>query len=256
MAMGSNYNGNKNSSNQNNNFDPTFYSRLRFYNPVDSLSMTFNFWKGTFKIIISESKMDVTERPKELATIYLSPIKARIFADCVRRIIDDEDSIEAYGIDTGSSDTRGLIVISRDMGKPFILIGKVTSDGKFESSQKFYFSWDNMYSLKFSDIDTLSYTKEYTNDTELRMFERALRDYSNYASGACGASVFDTCRYEIGRQTNVLRKIAEKVGVDLGGNQSQSSSNNRSNNSFFSDSNSSKTEYKRYESIDDLESEM
>ena len=228
MALGNNGNQNRSTT----LYEPSYYSRLRFTNYDDKLALGFTFWKGALKISISESGSANEGRNNELAYIHLSPMKARIFAGAVQKMIDDPESFEIYGIDTGSGDTSGFIAIGRDMGKPYIFIARVNNKGGYESSQRFNFNFDKNHILKVNDLNKLSYQKEYNNSVELEMFRDALMDYSRSASGAIAASVHDIGRYEAAKINNIIRKVGESMGV------SGKSNSSGSGNSFFNNDDS------------------
>ena len=265
MALGTNsrnYHSGNQGNNQNQMFEPSYYSRLRIKNPEQNLALSFTFWKGTLKIAINETGTNVQDgrsNNTELAYIHLSPTKAMILAEGVSRIIND-DSNAVYGIDTGSGETRGFIAVGREMGNPYIFIAKVNPNGDYESSQRFNFNVDYNYILKIHDITNLKCQKEFMNNVELVQFMNLLKDYSRCASGALGASVHDIGRYEAAKTSNLIRKIAEKSGADSkygnGGNGF-----NFDNSAEYSDptphsSTTTSSTVSRYTSIDDLESEL
>lgn len=256
MALGNNYQSNQNS---NQVFEPSYYSRLRIKNPTDNLSLSFTFWRGTLKITLTDIGNFQDGKTNELGYIHLSPTKARLFAECVKRIIDNQESSDIYGIDTGAGETRGFIAIGRDMGKPYLVIAKVNKDGKYESSQRFNFNVDYNYLLKVHDLETIKCQKEYRNEVELDQFFDVLNDYARFASGALGASFYDIGRYEASKLSGMVRKIGIKVGaVDA------NSSYSGKQNSFFDNaeaeydapSQPSSNKKSSYQSIDDLENEL
>ena len=259
MALGSN--------NQQNNrglSEPNYYSRLRFKNEEDKLQIGFTYWKGTLKISITERTNGDNPRSDELAYIHLSPSKARIMAEFVQQVIDDPTITKQFGINTGASDTQGVLAIARDNGRPYLMIAKVNKDGKFENCKRFNFANNYNYGLEFSDFNKLSFTKQYDNDLELRMFKDILEDYARSANGAIGASTWDVARYEISKMNNQLNQIAEKVGADrrsggnYGGNANDSyfaNSNSGSSSSAFSSGMNKPTSYTTG-SIEDMDSEF
>ena len=265
MALGSSYQSNGNNQNGNSMWEASYYSRLRIKNPEENLALTFTFWKGTLKVSIIEAGNAQEGRNNELAYIHLSPTKARILAEGVQRIIAGGESKDVFGVDTGTGETRGFIAIGRDMGKPFLFIAKVNSAGKYESSQRFDFNTDYNYMLKVFDVANLKCQKEYMNNVELQQFADVLSDYARCASGAMGASMYDIGRYEAAKLSNMVRKIAEKTGAIDG----KSYDSGRGNNAFFdgasaqgngdyepSNNNGGTSHKSRYQSIDDLESEI
>lgn len=259
MALGNNYQGN----NQNQSmWEANYYSRIRIKNPEDNLALTFTYWKGTLKIAIIEAGSSQEGRNNELAYIHLSPTKASIFAECVRRVISNPEGSETYGVDTGVGETRGFIAIGRNIGVPYLFIAKVNSQGGYESSQRFVFNNNYNYLLNVHDINKLSCQKEYMNSVELTQFLNLLEDYARSASGAIGASFYDIGRYENAKLSNMIRKIGEKTGAIEPGRYN---GGGRSNNSFFNGvgseysqptGNSNTGKKSQYQSIDDLESEL
>lgn len=264
MALGSNYQ--NNNQNQNSMWEPSYYSRLRIKNPEQNLALTFTFWKGTLKVSIIESGSSQEGRNNELAYIHLSPTKARILAEGVKRIATNVEGKEIYGVDTGTGETRGFIAVGRDMGKPFLFIAKVNASGNYESSQRFDFNNNYNYLLDVHDLSSLKCQKEYMNNVELDQFCNILEDYARFASGAMGASFYDIGRYENAKLSNMVRSIGIKTGA-LDASKYGGNSGGRSSNSFFNSvgseyeqpsasSNSGSSNRSRYQSIDDLESEL
>lgn len=268
MALGNNYRNNGNQGNNGNQmWEPSYYSRLRIKNPEQRLYVSFAFWKGTLRVSINESAGQ-SGQSNELAYIHLSPTKARIMADAVNRIIQtDKDG--SYGVDTGAGETHGFIAIGRDHGIPYLFIAKVDGNGRYESSQRFDFTNNYNYILNVHDISQLKCQKEYMNTVELDQFHDILEDYARCASGAMGASFYDIGRYEAAKASNMMRKIAGKVGVEFGNgnggngyngggnrynnNNSYNGNNNYSNGGNNGNSNNGNNNHSRYDSIDDLE---
>lgn len=261
MALGSNYQ----NGNQNGMWEPSYYSRLRIKNPEQNLALTFTFWKGTLKVAITETGSSQEGRNNDLAYIHLSPTKAHILAEATKRVASDPEGKEIFGVDTGIGETRGFIAIGREMGKPFLFIAKVNSNGGYESSQRFDFNINYNYMLNVHDLTNLKCQKEYMNNVELNQFTSILEDYSRFASGALGASFYDIGRYENAKLSNMVRKIAEKTGAVEPGKYNNGGG--RSNNSFFNNVNAeyeqpssspgnTSARTSRYQSIDDLENEL
>ena len=201
MALGNTYNNNRSYSNLNNQnntlYNPTYYSRLSIKNPTDNLRLSFTYWNGTLRLSISEAGNIQDGKNNELAYIHLSPTKARIFSNCINKIIENPETPDIFGVDTGAGETRGLIAIGRDMGKPYLIIAKVDANGKYESNQRFNFNIDYHYLLQINDIVKLGFKKEYNNFVELNQLKDLLEDYSRNAS--CAAAYF---YHDIGRYTH------------------------------------------------------
>lgn len=232
MAMGTQPNNNQN---QKGLFEPSYYPRLRFKTADGRYTLSPTFWKGSLKLSITERN---GENNEEIGYIHLSPMKASTMAYYAQKIIDDEETFDIYGVDTGTGENRGLIAVGREMGKPYVFIAKVDANGSYLSSFKFMFNVDYHYGLQINDLDRLSFQKEYFNNAELIQFKQLLEDYARSSNGAYAFSVHDIARYETAKSQNFLRQIAEKVGVELKGSNG-SRYTGSSNNSFFSGNNSS-----------------
>lgn len=261
MALGSN-------NNQNNKglYEPTYYSRLRFKNDDDKLQVGFSYWKGTLKLAITEKSNGDNQKSDEIAYIHLSPVKAKMFANYVQMVIENPTSSEIYGVNTGASDVQGLLVISRDNGRPYIIVAKVNKDGSFANSQRFNFNYNYHYGLKFEDLNKLSFSKEYDDNLELIQFKEILEDYARSASGAIGATCWDVARYEVAKMNNLINQIADKVGVErkTGGSYNNSGSagdsyfanNGKSSSGGFSGMNKPSSSGYSTGSIDELDAEF
>ena len=252
MALGNNNYQNRNQQNQQS--EPSYYSRIRITNPTDNIGLNFTFWKGLLKVSIVESGNAQEGRSNELAYIHLSPTKARLMAQCVDKILSDEKSSDIYGINTGIGEVNGFMAIGRDMGNPYLIIAKVGQNG-YESSQRFNFNKDYNYFLQVSDLDKLKFKKEYDNTVELTQFRDILEDFARASSGAIGASVHDIGRYEASKTNALVRKIAAKVGVELNYTNNQFGGNGNYSKPS-GDSNNSKSQGNRYNNISDLEDEF
>lgn len=257
MALGGNYNSQNNGNNGPNN--PTYYSRLRIKNYDNQTMLSFNYWKGTLKIMITEpsdNNNGNNGRPNELASIYMSPTKARILAEGVARIIASKED-KVYGVDTGTGNVKGFIAIGRSKGDPFLFIGKVNADGKYELNQTFNFNTNGNFLFDVKDLAHIKFQKEVMENIELQEFMDLLNDYARAASGAIAASVHDINFYENNRFTNLVRGIANKVGAGHsngnGGNHFFDNSNAEYSEPSRSSQNNNNTRSNRYESIDDLE---
>lgn len=206
-------------------YEPNYYARLTFKNPDDGLTVGSAYWKGSLKLTINERKNN--DKPNELAYIHLSPMKASILAKCVADVIaTDEDIIK--GVPTGAGETQGLITVGRENGAPFLVLGQVDKNGNMTQSQRFNFIQDYHFGLTFSSLSTMEFEKTYENNEELLQFQHLLEDFSRSANGAIGASVWGVARYETAKLNNMVYKLAEKMGVETGGNSSNSGSANQS----------------------------
>lgn len=222
MALGSN-----NQQNNKGSYEATYYSRLRFKNDEDGLTLGFSFWKGILKLSVTENNTntDSNTKPEELAYIHLSPTKAKMMVGYVQDVLDGKNDDGLHGVNTGASDTQGLLVVSRehDSGIPYIIIAKIAKDGSIVQSQRFNFNNNYHYGLEIHDLQHLSFEKQFNDDIELEQFREILEDYARSSNGAIGYSSHDVARYEVNKMNNLIWQIAEKNGIERksgGGNRS------------------------------------
>lgn len=211
-------------------FEPSYYSRLRWKNEESKLTLSVSFWKGLLKLSITQAQQDFSGSVNidEIAYIHLSSMKASIMAQYVEKIINDKNSTDILGVNTGSSETQGLIAVSRDTnGVPYLFIGKVDGNGKYLSSQKFLFNHKYNYGLNIKSLEDLKFDKEYMDELELQQLHDLFEDYARSSNGALGFSVHDVARYEEAKASDSLFKIMTNLGIKGGGKSGNSS------NSFF-----------------------
>jgi hypothetical protein len=268
MALGnSNY---QDKSNYNNNYAPitvpNYYSRMKIRNFSINLDVCFGYWNGTLVVSI----VDTSNKNNEIVKINLSPNKAKVLSECVQKVIDNTDSMDAYGVDTGSGETRGLFAIGRNEGVPFILIGKVNKDGNFESSQRFVFDTNYNYNLVFSNLENLDFIKEHHPNMDLVQLRDILADFARSSNGAYAAATHDINRYEINKLNAMIRGVMQATNAKpvYQNNNNTNRSGNRdsyfngssndndytNNNNNNHDSNSNKNN--GYQKIDSLEDEF
>lgn len=256
--------GSNNNQNGNNKYEPSYYPRLGWKNDGDRLRLSPTYWKGSLKLSITEVKgMGDTSRAEDLAYIHLSPVKAMTIANYVRKCIDEPESTQAMGVNTGVSDTQGLFVIAREeTGRPYIIIAKIDKEGNYVQSQRFNFNHDYHYGLMIEDLNNLSFSKEYRNDIELEQLYELLVDFARSANGAMAASVWDISRYDA---LKTINQIADKIGArpskgnGNGGSANDSFFNgngNTSNSNSGSLSSGSKSGGYTSGSINDLDNEF
>ena len=242
MALGGN-----NSSNNNQRMStPTYYSRLRFRNEEEKTSLDITFWNGTVKLAINPIvpfNPGQTRQQDSQDFIHLSPTKCAILAEYVQNLINDPSLRNLCGVNSGMSENQSLIVISRNNdGVPYIIISKIDPNGKVISSKSFTFNGkDYHYGLQvdFGGNNTISFDRlnEFYN-LELTQFRDLLLDYARYMNGAAAFSFWDLGRYESSKSSNLINRIADKMGIEKpsrnsGGSSSNSYFNKPKNDSEF-----------------------
>lgn len=236
--------GDDNSRNQ--VYSSTFYSRIKFRNQSDKTVFGFSFKNGLLVININEEKDNF--KYEEIASINLSPAKARLlrdklscFATDCERVVNEGvqvDSNHAYGVDAGFRDTVSFIAFRMtgelsEAGYPQIgcTIGKVDQDGTVHDNFEFIFNTNYHYSLEWSNLGNMDVSKNINDALELKILCDVLDEYIGSYSGAAGYMTFDVGRYEMNR---MIKPIYEKLNIDT-----NRSSGNRGGDSggFFANSN-------------------
>lgn len=212
-------------------FSPTVFSGFTLYNPIskiDKTSMSFSMWKSTLKISIVPviETESVNETPKydykNSISIYLTPIKAHLFAEILTAFKKEPIKYTNYGISTPQS------IITVDVPKTFgkdydgtvISIRRVGENGNIEASYSYECSSDNFSAVVGFNTKN---PKEFTQDTEIFKNEEVdaiIHQLNSYYEAMSNANAFAT----VNVLYPYLDKIAAKLGVDLSNNTRKNSS--------------------------------
>lgn len=258
MALGNNYNQNDNKGKQ--QYHPTVYSAYRMNNAesiIDQTAITFTYWNGALKISIAPKKPDTNS---EIATfdfdnsisVYLNHTKARILYGEICKFQENPGLYNNVGIPSG----QGLITLSdgKEFGveSPCIVIRKIDQAGATTSSYAYQFKIDYHYSIRNYDQASGNFEKNTLdyNNLEIEQLKTLLLEYYTAMTGAMAYSVIDQSKFENTRTTNKLDQIAEKLGVQFGGNKT---GNYKSSHSVF---NSSKPTNYSSSTLDDIEKQL
>jgi hypothetical protein len=271
MALGSygtsSSNGNK--FNNNNSNDRTYYSRLNFRNySADTNSFTLNlsvqFTIGLMKIKVDEREGEGNY--KELETIFLSPTKAYMLAEELKKfkteyLASDKKSTTAmYGINGGMKEVISFLGVFAKGEDIVIRLGKFKADtGEVTSQVDFVMSntstadeWENPDN--FGQLTLIQYPL-----AEIDQLIIACEEFARSMNGAMAYSVLDLGRYDINRFSNRFDQIFDKLGIERysggsgngnGGYRSSNFLNNAANNNGMYGNNTSKT--KTLDSIEDM----
>lgn len=218
MAIGNNYDNNKEKQYN----SPTLYSNYKLSNTegVDPSAINYTFWNGLLKISIAPMKSntngEVQFDHENNIEIYLTHIKAKLFAEEIALFKQNPVAYNNVGVNTA----KGLISISngKEFGitTPVLVIRKIDTQGKIESSFAYQFKADYHFSVRNYDQDTGAFDKIYNNNIELDMLEAILLDYYRSMNGAMAYSVMEYGRFKDNKMTNTLNSMAEKLGVETG----------------------------------------
>lgn len=239
MSLGNSYNNNQ----KNTVYDPNVYSPYRMNNAestVDKTCITFTFWKNILRITIAPKKdtgNDETVFDLENGiSIYLNHTKARIFADMIKRFMQDPETYDNSGVPSG----QGLITISTgkeyNSPSPLIVIRKIDEAGTVLSS--FAYQFKNDYYFAINNYSEGGQFTKLTNEfasLEIEQLVTLLEEYYKAMTCATAYTVLDQMKFENNRTSTKLNAIAAKLGVELPGGKGRSGGN-YSSTSFFSKS--------------------
>lgn len=250
MGTLGNYNNNKNKE----NYQPSVYSRYSFSNTeseIDATKLGATFWNGLLKLSIAPFNAS-TERfdYDNEGSIYLSPYKAKMFAEELKLFLNNKSEYNNMGVTSG----KGIISISNGIeltGKviPIIIIRIITDDGSVESEYVYEVKTDYHYAIRNFDEKTIKFDKVAYEDLEIIMLIDLLEEYCKSSSGAYAYSNIDQGRFNNSRINTKLDSICSELGIEYGnGNKG------KGNRSVF-DKEQPNTRYSST-TLDDIENQM
>ena len=238
-------------NNSNKLFENTYYSRVRFKDTVNKLSLGFQFRSGMLIVDISKEKEGFEY--ESLANIFITPTKAKILEQQINifkknREYGSASPTMGYGINSGMGEIVSILAIhtTEDNGVG-ITVGKVDASGNFTKKVNFIFSKQYNYGLNWSEIDSMSVEKEYHDEIEFEQFCEVISDFARFSSGTIGYNVADITRYDTRAILNKMNPIFDKLGIDRSGNNP----NRYSGNNFFNNNGGNKNSSSDHKSYDD-----
>lgn len=247
MALGDGAANNYSNDNNKRYEDPTVYSPLNFKNPdadIDPGRLSFSFWKNLLKIIISPK---LEERPtdkfvqyadsKSSGAIFINSIKAKIFHDEIRYMLENPGTVNNVGVPSGST---GLISFceGKEYGVPgyVLVIRKLDEEGGTQSSYVYQFNTGDYYtSIRNFEETTAKFKKHSYEMVEIEAFLQMLLDFSNAQNYAMAYTVVDATKYETTKMQTKFDLLLDNFGLK---NRSNNSGNS-GGSSFFSKNGSS-----------------
>lgn len=187
---------------------------------VDKTMLSFSMWKTTIKIAIyplieSEDDQVRYDRKNGLA-IYLTPMKAFMFANIIRDFKKNPHNTNTRGIFSGTNlitieDPTNPNGFNKPDAGPIIVLRKVNSDnGTMEASYAYEIRFDNAAIIENYNEKNRNFVKnvEEFKFIELDMIALQLEEYAKAMTNATAFAVSDSLY-------GCLDKIASKLGVDL-----------------------------------------
>lgn len=236
-------------------YENSYYSRIKFKDYNNKLSLGFRFKSGMLVVGISQEKDNF--QYELLIEMYITTTKAKILLEEIEQFEKDIntgliDPHHGYGINGGLGEIVSVLCvhITKDNGKA-VFIGKVNNNGQFVNQVDFNFNSNNFhYGLKWDNISSMETAKKnYHNEIEFELFKDVLTQFANSSSGAVGYSVADITRYDHRSILNKMNPIYDKLGIERYDNNNGSVGTAASNNFMNSPANSSS--HKSYDDIDE-----
>lgn len=238
-----------NSNNSNKIYEPTYYSRFRLSRNND-MGISISYRSGLMIVEINKAEDGFKTTPLE--TIYLSPLKAKMLAEELRKFVEYKsgnkiDPKKAFGVNAGMNEKVTFIGFSSDSSKNvYCTIGKFDGSGVIVESAKYTFAREYNYSLEWNDIEANDLQKIYNDEVELNLLIQAFDDFSRSATGALGYGTLDLNRYEMNKIDKRIDQVFDKLGIER---RSYNGGGNRGSNNFLTNASSKPT---TLEDVEDL----
>lgn len=248
----------------------TTYSGISFSNPESSIGQTkisISYFNKVMKIAIAArnnngSNNDYATYDNDNAVVvYASNIKARILYLLIQKLKEDPNTHNVC-----VELKNGLIKVSdgSEYGSPVpcISISYASEDG---SVHEIVYQTKAGFHKGAVNYSNGSYQNVLFDDMELDTFAMTLDEYYKASSYAVAASVWEANMYRHEYEINLIKSIAEKSGVQIGSNNSNSNPAKFNNKTFLSNNGSGNSNVsagsmipKEYESstFDDIAASM
>lgn len=245
----------------------TTYSGISFSNPESSIGQTkisISYFNKVMKIAIAArnnngSNNDYATYDNDNAVcVYVSNIKARILYLLIQKLINEPDTHNVC-----VELKNGLIKVSdgSEYGSSSycISISYASEDG---SVHEIIYQTKEGYHTGAANYENGSYQTVAFDDIELNAFMMALDEYYKASSYAIAASVWEANMYRHEYESNLIKSIAEKCGVQASSNANPAKFNNKTflsnTGSGSSNDNANSMIPKEYESstFDDIAASM
>ena len=240
------YNGtnfNVGSNNQQQNRGRTTYTPIKYINPesnVDKTRISFEYWNSTLKIKITNRKdtgnNDIVFDDTDSAVIFLTPDKARIFANVIKNFLKDPIKYNNSGVNT----TKGVVTLNNGAQhgttNPCLIIRQIDqTDGTVQKTYAYEFKTDYHYAitnLDASDTEIRGFDKDFESyrNLEIEQILCMLENFINASTYAYAAAAGKANEYRENTMNNKIDAIMNKLGVEYTGRSQKS---NYGGGSFF-----------------------
>lgn len=231
-------------------YTPEVYSSFRFFNTyseIDTTSLSVSYWNSLIKITIvpmivkegSANKVDTDNA----TSIYLTPTKAQMLLNCIRRFRQDPDKYMNIGVNTN----KGIIYIANgeamfNQKGTFLVINLIDNNTGAKISEAAYeFNAKDTYAIvDYNGGSDFVKDTVYSDKIELDMVEIMLEQFVLAYSNAVASSVLNANRFNDDRNFNFIKDVRDKLGISKAGSgKNYNKSNWFSNNGKTSSSSDS-----------------
>lgn len=227
-----------NRGNGNEGFSPTVRSKYSFINTesqIDKSRLSFSMWKNTLQIIISPVKEtpDGIQIDKDNSgSIYINHTKARIFAEELKKFLQDPDTYHGSAVFSG----KAVISISNgsDVGgtSPILIIRNIDESGKAVGTFAYEFRTNFHCAIHNYNGDS-NFNREYYPNIEIEELITMLEEYYRAASSAYAFMTVDAYSHNHNYMSDKLNQIAQKLGIEGGYGRSSGTRYNNTASNFF-----------------------
>ena len=204
--------GDANGFNNNKKYEDSYYSRLSVVNSSGKY-LKFRFWSGKLAMYIAE--VDNSQQKfayKETATAYFIPMKAKIFAEELKKFIADPEH-KPVGVVIGAGDPNTCVTIMHNGDDTVLNICKVDAQGNKSGEDNFVFQKNYHYSVSYKDFKKLDFSKNFYNTIEIEAIIELLEGFFKASNGAIAYSMMDMSRFNYGRLKSNTEAIMDKLGI-------------------------------------------
>ena len=223
---------------------------------VDATVFTQSFWNHTLKLSISPMKPSnddtIAWDYDNGISIYLTHTKARMLSLEIQAFLSGKAT--SVGVNSGNA----CIIITNGaeygVDHPIMTIRKIDPEtSETVASAAYDFKVGYHYAIRNFNEKDFDFDKYYYDNLELEQLVTLLEEYYKSMSCAVAYSVMEENKYNNTAQSNLLKAIAEKVGVELKSNSGYKPSTSAFNKK---DNGNSGINNPYNRSIDDIEQEM
>ena len=213
----------KNYNNNTNSPVTNVFTPIAFSNPeskVDQTKFSVSYFNKLMKIAIAKKTAGggnndyATYDNDNAIVVHMSFSKAKILLDLIREKLLKEEDVHNVCVEL----KNGLLKVSDgiEFGSTMPCFSITSVDNAGNVSEIVYQCKENFYTGAYNYNDG-KYSSESFDNLELDTFIMVLDEYYRASSYAIAATVMEASMYEREGQYNLIKSIAEKIGVSTNG---------------------------------------